>query len=103
MSDDNEGVLCIPQSSSITGTSTTNCLVSYPGYSLGESYLSAEKQSVYFTDPANWAKLTVVRNGIKNFVDCLIESMRNPIFSNCHTRPLPLLELMCGLYDFYLN
>ena len=27
--DSNEGVLCIPQSSSITGTSPSDCLVSY--------------------------------------------------------------------------
>ena len=31
----NEGVLRIPQSSSITGTSPSDCLVSYPGHSLG--------------------------------------------------------------------
>ena len=30
-----EGVLRIPQSSSITGTSPSDCLVSYPGHSLG--------------------------------------------------------------------
>ena len=35
-SDDNEGVLCIPQSSSITGTSPWDCLVSYPGHPLAE-------------------------------------------------------------------
>ena len=48
-SDDNEGVLCIPQSSSITGTSPSDCLVSYPGHWLagGGSYRSAEVQSVY--------------------------------------------------------
>ena len=34
-SDGNEGVLCIPQSSSITETSLSDCLVSYPGHSLG--------------------------------------------------------------------
>ena len=32
-------------------------LVSYPGHSLGgDSYPSAEKQSVYSTAPADWAK-----------------------------------------------
>ena len=45
----NEGALCIPQSSSITGTSPSDCLVSYPGHSLGESYPSAEVQLVYST------------------------------------------------------
>ena len=34
-SDGNEGVLCIPQSPSITGTSSSDCLVSLPGHSLG--------------------------------------------------------------------
>ena len=33
-SDGNEGVLCIPQSPSITGNSPSDCSVSYPGYSL---------------------------------------------------------------------
>ena len=41
-SNGNEGVLCIPQSSSITGTSPPDCLVSYLGHSLEESYPSAE-------------------------------------------------------------
>ena len=35
VSDGNEGVLRIPQSSSITGTSPRDCLVSYLGHSLG--------------------------------------------------------------------
>ena len=34
-SNGNEGVLRIPQSPSITGTSPTHCLVSYTGHSLG--------------------------------------------------------------------
>ena len=51
-SDDNKGVLCIPQTFSITGASPSDCLVSYTGHSLGESYPSAEKQSVYSTAPS---------------------------------------------------
>ena len=35
-SDGNEGILHIPQSSSITGTSSSDCLVSYSGHSLGD-------------------------------------------------------------------
>ena len=54
-SDANKGVLHIPQTSSITGTSSSDCLVSYPGHSLGESYPSAKMQLVYSTAPANWA------------------------------------------------
>ena len=55
-SNGNEGVLRIPQGPSITGTSPSDCLVSYPGHSLGVgSYPSAEVQSVYSTAPANGA------------------------------------------------
>ena len=43
-SNGNKGVLRIPQSSSITRASPSDCLVSYPGHS---SYASAEKQLVY--------------------------------------------------------
>ena len=49
----NKEVLCIPQSSSITGASPSDCLVSYLGHSLEESYFSAEMQSVYSTAPAD--------------------------------------------------
>ena len=41
-SDGNEGLLCIPQSSSINGTTLSDCLVSYSGHSLVGSYPSAE-------------------------------------------------------------
>ena len=53
----NEGVLLIPQSPSITGTSPSDCLVSYAGHSLGGSYPSAKKQSVYSIAPADWVIL----------------------------------------------
>ena len=55
-SNGNEGVLCILQSASITGTSKSDCSVSYPVHSLGGSYPSIEIQSVYSTAPANWGK-----------------------------------------------
>ena len=55
-SDGNEGVLCIPQRSSITEASTSDCLMSYPGNSLVKSYSSADIQSVYSAGPAaDWA------------------------------------------------
>ena len=54
-SDSNEGVAHIPQRSSITGASPSDCLVLYPGHLLEESYPSAEMQSVYSTVPAGWA------------------------------------------------
>ena len=60
-SNGNEGILRIPQRSSITGTSPWDCLVSYLGHSLVESYQSAEMQSVYLEahpTPADWARMT---------------------------------------------
>ena len=53
-SDGNERVLRIPQSSSLTEASPSDCFVSYPGHSLGESYPSTETQSVYSAVPADW-------------------------------------------------
>ena len=55
--DGSEGVLCIPQISSITETSPSECLVSYPGHFLEGSYPSTEKQSVYSTPPADCATI----------------------------------------------
>ena len=46
-SNGNEGVLRIPQRSSVTEASPSDYLVLYPGISLGESYHSAAKLSVY--------------------------------------------------------
>ena len=47
----------IPQSSSIIGALTSDCLVLYPGHSLGGgSYLFAEKLSMYSTASANKAR-----------------------------------------------
>ena len=52
-----ERALHIPQSSSITGASSSDGLISHPRHSLGdgESPLSAEIQLLYYTAPANWA------------------------------------------------
>ena len=49
-SDGNKGVLHIPQIS-ITEVSPSDYFVSYLGHSLGESYPSAEMQSVYYAAP----------------------------------------------------
>ena len=57
VSDGCEGILCIPQSSRISGFSPSDCLVSYPGH-----LLSAEKQSVYSTAPTDWAKINLFKN-----------------------------------------
>ena len=54
-SDHNEEMLYIPQSSSITGTTSSDYLVSYPRHSLVESYPSADVELVCSTALANWA------------------------------------------------
>ena len=53
-----KGVLCNPQSFTITGASSSDCLMLYPGHLLrGRSYPFAEMQSVYFTTPADLVKI----------------------------------------------
>ena len=59
-SDGNKGVLHIPQSSRIIEASPSDCLVSYPGHALGESYSSAEMQSMYSAASAEKAKIFFV-------------------------------------------
>ena len=53
-----QGVICIPQSSSITGALPSDYLLSYPGHSLevvGGSCPSAEIQWVFSIAPPKWA------------------------------------------------
>ena len=64
-SDGNEWVLPIPQSSSITETSPSDCLVSYQDTCWGWSYSSVKMQSVIFLQPQStgpqdihWRNLT---------------------------------------------
>ena len=54
-SDGNEGVLGISQISSITEALPSDCLVSYQGYLLKESYSSVETESVYSEAPTDLA------------------------------------------------
>ena len=54
-SDGNKKVLPIPYSSSITGALPSECSASKPGLSFGESYFTAEVQSVYSAVAADWA------------------------------------------------
>ena len=77
-----EEVFCIPQSSSIPGASQSDCLVPYPRHSLGESYFSAEMQSVYSVTPADWVifccklRLKVIINKNTSYTDVrLIKSI----------------------------
>ena len=44
-SNDNEGVFLIPQSSSLTGTAPSDCLVSYPGYLLSGGLIPLQRCS----------------------------------------------------------
>ena len=60
-SDNNEGIHCISQSSSITEAAPSDCLVSYLGHALRESCPSEEMQSVYSTAPVDWTIESVIR------------------------------------------
>ena len=74
-SDDNKGVLHIHQNSRITGASPSDCLESYPGYLLRESYLSAEMQSVNSLAPADWEKkvwISLSPNGWLNSISAVL-------------------------------
>ena len=57
VSNDNEGVFCIPQTSSITGNSPSDCLLSYSGHLLRETYPSTDVQLVYSTALADCAMI----------------------------------------------
>ena len=58
-----EEVLYIPQSSTITGASPSDCLVSYSEHSSEwSSYPSAEMQLVYSIATADWAKDVLVKS-----------------------------------------
>ena len=60
-SDGNGGVLRIPQSSSITAASLSDCLITYIDTRWRVFfYSSAEMQSVYFIATADWAKLLFI-------------------------------------------
>ena len=50
-SDGNEEVLCIPQSSSITGTSPSDCLVSYTGHPWGLAPLQRSSRCIQPPQP----------------------------------------------------
>ena len=55
----NEGVLRIPQNSSITGISPSDCLVSYPVHSLwGGGSCPSPEESVYSIASADWVTIS---------------------------------------------
>ena len=67
-SNGNEVVLSIPQSSSITGTSPTNYLISYPGHSLEEVLPLCRSAVGVFYSPC---RLGNIRKGILENFYCL--------------------------------
>ena len=78
-SDGNDGVLCILQSSSITGDLSSDCLVPYTGHSLGEPYFSAVMQLVYSIALGDWAKFDLVSHAA--FAEGLYIYLVTPTFS----------------------
>ena len=65
-SNGNEGVLCIPQSPSITGKSPLDCLVSYAGHSLGAVLLLCRGAVSVFYSPSRLGKL--IKSVIENII-----------------------------------
>ena len=62
-----KGVLHIPENPSISGASPSDCFVSYPSHTLGNTYPSAERHSVYSAAPATRASYIFdFRNYIKD-------------------------------------
>ena len=68
-SNGNQRVFHIPQSSNITEAAQSDCLVSYPGCSLGESYPSSVILSAYSTAPADLTTRTLVEGVLPLFSD----------------------------------
>ena len=85
-SDVNIEVLRIPQSFCIREVSPSDCLMSYTGHSLGESYAFAEMQLVYSTALADLGSFNL---GNLDVVD------NNRVF-------LPIQRSKLGLYDSYM-
>ena len=64
-SNGNEGVLRIPQSSSITGTPTSDCLVSYPGHSFGRVLPLCRDAVCVFYNPSRLGKASLSQKECK--------------------------------------
>ena len=78
-SDDNKGELLIPQSSSITGASLSDCLVSYTGHSSGEGILPLCRDAVdVFYDVYSCVQIVRFRNTLA-CTSCLIRNSNTPI------------------------
>ena len=95
----NEGVICIPQNSSITGTLPSDCLMSYPEHSLGVVYPSSEEQSVYSTAPADWVvgNAEYIFTAITPRSTLLLRGKRwlAPIYGSCRTKQCTYAKIYC--------
>ena len=67
-SDGNKGLLCIPQNSSITGTSPSDCLVSYLGYSFagGGGLTPQQRCSQCILQPQSTGQLLTIVQQLAN-------------------------------------
>ena len=65
-----EGVLCIPQSSSITGISPSDCLVSYPGHLFESGALPLCRGAVGVFYSPNWLGKTEKEWKVKISITC---------------------------------
>ena len=87
-SDDNQTVLRIPQSSCITGTSLSDCLVSWPGHSLGGEILPLCICAVgIFYNPSQLGKRHLV---------CQQENLnKNSTFNLCYFQSNKPMRICC--------
>ena len=74
----------------MTRASLSDCLVSYTGHLLGESYSFAGMQSVYSTVPADWAKKFLIE--IILIDKCTISCVLKPQI-NLGTKSLNKLQI----------
>ena len=102
-SNGNEGVLCIPQSSSITAASPSDCLVSYPGHLLGGDLTLLQRRSRCILQPqpngqvALWFQYYRQRKSIKMVMKKWRNKM-NKIFISVFF----LFIHVCLLFHFYI-
>ena len=94
-SDGNKGVRRILKSSSFTEASLSDCLVPYPGHSLGELYHSLEMLSVYSINPADWP---MALNSLHVLLSCY-KTQPIPFFSLSLSLSL---SLYCSLLSFLI-
>ena len=89
-----------PQSSSITGTTPSDCLVSYPGHSWEGSCPSAEKQLTYSTAPADWA---IEKQMIISCASWWLCAMKAVSWANMSSRTRIFLIFLADLNLLVLN